>query len=438
MIEDSLKAKRTKDITISPQNIYMRISLQRLLHIQISLFFLFLLIPHSTFGIGAPDAVKKQFVVVIDPGHGGKDPGAIGSKPSNREKDINLGIAKRLGELIQTNCSDTKVIFTRSTDVFIELGRRAEIANKAKADLFISIHTNSMPKGARKAVGVQSYTLTLSTTGTNLEVEKRENSVIEYEKDGAKKYGFDGSTESSIMFELMQDRDLESGVEFAKFCQNEMVKTGKRHDMGVQQANLAVLRLTYMPSVLLEVGYISTPSEEAFLLSSNGQETMAKCIYNAFVRYKAQHTGRMSKLEQVTPGNTSKPSKSDVEEEPSDSTSDEAEPSTTTTPAVSQEQAPASASQEMEDAPVFKIQILASDKKLKSNDRQLKGLSADYYQEGKLYKYTYGNTTDYREIKKLHKSLNGKFPGSFIIAFKNGNKVATSQAINEWKKNNKR
>ena len=127
-----------------------------------------------------------------------------------------------------------------------------------------------------------------------------------------------------------------------------------------------------------------------------------------------------------------------VEEEPSDSTSDEAEPSTTTTPAVSQEQAPASASQEKEDAPVFKIQILASDKKLKSNDRQLKGLSADYYQEGKLYKYTYGNTTDYREIQKLHKSLNGKFPGSFIIAFKNGNKVATSQAINEWKKKNKR
>ncbi|MBR3455410.1 MAG: N-acetylmuramoyl-L-alanine amidase [Bacteroidaceae bacterium] len=438
MIEKSLKAKRTKDITISPQNIYMRNPLLRLLHILSLLFLLFLLIPHSAFGIGAPDAMNKQFVVVIDPGHGGKDPGAIGSKPSNREKDINLGIAKRLGELIQSNCTDTKVIFTRSTDVFIELGRRAEIANKAKADLFISIHTNAMPKGAKRAVGVQSYTLTLSTTGTNLEVEKRENSVIEFEKDGAKKYGFDGSTESSIMFELMQDRDLESGVEFAKFCQNEMVKTGKRHDMGVQQANLAVLRLTYMPSVLLEVGYISTPSEEAFLLSSSGQETMAKCIYNAFVRYKAQHTGRMSKLEQVTPVNTSQPSSSDETEEPSDSNSDNAEPSTTATPAVSQEQASPSSSQEKVDVPMFKIQLFVSDKKLKSNDRQFKGLSTDYYQEGKLYKYTYGNTSDYREIQRLHKSLNGKFPGSFIIAFVNGKKVVTSDAISQWKRNNKR
>ena len=404
--------------------------------IQFLLFLFFLLVTPSAFSIGAPDGGTKQFVVVIDPGHGGKDPGAIGSKSTNREKDINLGIAKRLGELIQSNCSDTKVIFTRSTDVFIELDRRADIANKAKADLFISIHTNALPKGSRQALGVQSYTLTLSKLSTNLEVEKRENSVIEYEKDGAKKYGFDGSTESNIMFELMQDRDMESGVEFAKLCQQEMVKTGKRNDMGVQQANLAVLRLTYMPSVLLEVGYISTPSEESFLLSKNGQETMAKCIYNAFVRYKAQHTGRMSKLEQVNVGAPSKEENNDVAEAETpvtDSTSTKPVPDNTT-PAEGLATLP----QDNTDAPVFKIQLLVSDRKLKSTDRQFKGLEVDYYEEGKLFKYTHGSTTNYNEIQKLKKSLGNKFPGSFIIAFKNGKKIATSDAINEWKKNNKR
>lgn len=403
--------------------------------IQSLLFLFFLLITPHAFSIGAPDGGNKQFVVVIDAGHGGKDPGAIGSKASNREKDIALSIAKRLGSLIQANCSDTKVIFTRSTDVFIELGRRAEIANKAKADLFISIHTNSLPKGSRQAIGVQSYTLTLSTLSTNLEVEKRENSVIEYEKDGAKKYGFDGSAESNIMFELMQDRDMESSVEFAKICQQEMVNTGKRKDMGVQQANLAVLRLTYMPSVLLEVGFISTPSEETFLLSSSGQETMAKCIYNAFVRYKAQHTGRMSKLEQVDLSAPSKEEANDVAEVATpiaDTTSTQAVPEKT---APIEEFAPLP--QEDSDAPVFKIQLLVSERKLRNNDRQFKGLEVDYYQEGKLYKYTHGSTTNYNEIQKLKKSLGDKFPGSFIIAFKNGKKIVTSEAINEWKKNKK-
>lgn len=402
----------------------------------ILLILFFIIIIPKVVGIGIPDAVNKQFVVVIDAGHGGKDPGAIGSKPGNREKDINLGIAKRLGALIEANCSDTKVIYTRSTDVFIELDRRADIANKAKADLFISIHTNAMPKGARKATGVQSYTLTLKTSGTNLEVEKRENSVIEYEKDGAKKYGFDGSTESSIMFELMQDRDLESGVEFAKLCQNEMVKTGKRNDMGVLQANLAVLRLTYMPSVLLEVGYISTPSEESFLLSQSGQETMAKCIYNAFVRYKAQHTGRMSKLEQVNVSGQQKPD----EENETDTTATDSGSSATETsnPDSTPSQEPAATPQEVQNGPVFKIQILASDKKLKGNDRQFKGLQVDYYQEGGMFKYTHGSSTNYSEMQKLRKSIAAKFPDSFIIAFKDGKKIATSEAINEWKKNNKR
>jgi len=407
----------------------------QLRHILTAFLLLFLLVPVAS-GKGVPESTAKQFVVVIDAGHGGKDPGAIGSRPGNREKDINLGIAKKLGALIQSNCADTKVIYTRTTDVFIELGQRAEIANKAKADLFISIHTNAMPKGARKALGVQSYTLTLRTSATNLEVEKRENSVIEYEKDGAKKYGYDGSTESDIMFELMQDRDMESGVEFARLCQQEMVRTGKRNDMGVQQANLAVLRLTYMPSVLLEVGYISTPSEETFLLSSSGQETMAKCIYNAFVRYKAQHTGRMSKLESVSPAEPSKPATDSSAASTSSSDDSSSADTTVSTPVPAQPLV--AQSDESTDVPVFKIQLMVSDRKLKSGDRRLKGLDADFYEEGKLYKYTYGSSSNYTEIRDLRKTISTKFPDSFIIAFKNGKKMVTHEAINEWKKNKKR
>ena len=282
--------------------------MRRLLHIIIYISALLFAVPASAMTDGG------QFVVVLDAGHGGKDPGAIGSSSSNREKDINLAITLEVGRLLKANCPDVKLIYTRSTDVFIELGRRAEIANKAKADLFVSIHTNALPKTARKATGVQSYTLTLRTASTNLAVEKRENSVIALEGEAAKKYNYNPSPESNIMFELMQDHDMKESVNFAKMVQSEMVHTAGRTDMGVLQANLAVLRLTYMPSVLLEVGYISTPSEEQFLMSTAGRQTMAKSIYNAIAKYKAQRTGKESKLEK--PSTTPVPTPTTTTEAP--------------------------------------------------------------------------------------------------------------------------
>lgn len=230
---------------------------------------------------------KDKFIVVLDAGHGGKDPGAIGSKKQNREKDINLYIALEVGKLLASN-KDIEIIYTRDTDKFVELGQRARIANKAKANLFISIHTNAIPKNARKAKGVQSYTLTLNTAESNLEVEKRENSVIQLEENGEEKWSYSNpnSSESDIMYELMQDIHMEQSVDFAKIVQKEMTTTAGRHDAGVLQANFAVLRLTYMPSVLLEVGYISTPSEETFLMSQNGRKLLAKSIHNAIIKYK--------------------------------------------------------------------------------------------------------------------------------------------------------
>lgn len=250
-----------------------------------TIFIILLTICDKLYAYGDND----KFTIVLDAGHGGKDPGAIGSNRKNCEKDINLGIVLEIGRLISEYCNDVNVIYTRKGDRFVELGQRARIANNAKADLFISVHTNAVPRG-RYPQGVQSYTLTLNTASSNLEVEKRENSVIQLEENGEEKWSYSNpnSSESDIMYELLQDQHMEQSVDFAQIVQNEMVTTAKRKDAGVLQANFAVLRLTYMPSVLLEVGYISTPAEERFLMSSDGRRLMAKSIFNAIKKYKEQ------------------------------------------------------------------------------------------------------------------------------------------------------
>lgn len=399
-------------------------------------------------------AQNKPFLVVLDAGHGGHDAGAVGRPTTNREKDINLAIALKVGKLLQQNCPDVSVLYTRSTDVFVTLSGRADIANKAKADLFVSIHTNAIERSAsRRPMGVQSYTLTLRTAQTNLEVEKRENSVIQFESDGAQKYSFmnPNSPESEIMFELMQDRDMQESVNFAKLAQEEMVKTGGRKDMGVLQANLAVLRLTYMPSVLLEVGFISTPEEELFLMSDEGRSLIAKCIYNAISRYKTLHTGRMSKLEKIDPKAVDKQivennvelkeaiDNAAVAEEPVEKPVEEIAPVVTEPAApvvVLQETTPAE--QPSNSQPVFKVQFLISPKHLVPGSTQFKGVKADSYKEDNVYKYTYGSTTNYNEIVKMKNEISDRFPDAFIVAFKDGQKVNASEAINEWKNKSKK
>ena len=396
---------------------------------------------------------NKPFLVVLDAGHGGHDAGAVGRPTTNREKDINLAIALKVGKLLQQNCPDVQVLYTRSTDVFVTLSGRADIANKAKADLFVSIHTNAIERSAsRRPMGVQSYTLTLRTAQTNLEVEKRENSVIQFEADGAQKYSFmnPNSPESEIMFELMQDRDMQESVNFAKLAQEEMVKTGGRKDMGVLQANLAVLRLTYMPSVLIEVGFISTPEEELFLMSDEGRSVMAKCIYNAISRYKTQHTGRMSNLEkidtkavqqQIEENNAQL--KEAIEQAESANETEEPQPEVVQTPqtnpvVVLPVTTPTETTQTTSTSnakPVFKVQFLSSPKHLVPGSTQFKGVQGEAYKEGNVYKYMYGSTTDYNEATKLKNTIADRFPDAFVVAFKDGQKVNVADAINEWKNN---
>ncbi|MBO7120596.1 MAG: N-acetylmuramoyl-L-alanine amidase [Bacteroidaceae bacterium] len=229
--------------------------------------------------------LAMPYTLVIDAGHGGKDPGAMAN--GAKEKSINLAVALAFGKLVEQNCKDVKVVYTRKTDTFVELNERANIANRNKADLFISIHTNATAAkvGPR---GTETYTLGMHRAADNLAVAKRENSVITLENDYEEKYeGFDpNSSESYIIFELMQDKNMESSVKLASLVQKQFRTTAGRVDKGVHQAGFLVLRATSMPSVLIELGYINNASEATYLTSTAGVNALAKSIYNAFVAYK--------------------------------------------------------------------------------------------------------------------------------------------------------
>lgn len=233
---------------------------------------------------------SHAYTLVIDAGHGGKDAGALGFV--SKEKNINLAIALAFGKLVEQNCPDVKVVYTRKTDTFIELDQRARIANRNKADLFVSIHTNSTAAGRKgtTARGTETYTLGMHRAADNLAVAKRENSVITLESNYEERYeGFDPrSSESYIIFELMQDTHMQQSVRFAGMVQNQFATHARRVNKGVFQAGFLVLRNTSMPSVLIELGYINNRQEEQFLNSADGIAKMSRAIFNAFQGYYKQ------------------------------------------------------------------------------------------------------------------------------------------------------
>ena len=582
----------------------------------------------TLFAVVAMAAGKHKFTLVIDPGHGGHDAGAIGK--FSKEKDINLRTALAFGKYVERNCSDVKVIYTRKTDVFVELQERAAIANKAKADLFISIHTNALP-GKKIARGLETYTLGMHRAADNFEVAKRENSVILMEKDYKKHYeGFDpNSSESYIIFEYLQDNNMAKSVELAKLVQTNVCATANRPNKGVKQAGFLVLRKTSMPSCLIELGYISTSDEEKMLNNAFHVDNMAKGIYEAFVKYKNHYgsgsssstkapsqaeepwqpepeleirevvnmkqlpvpnepeiaqvqptmpkineplkpsprpnpnqaqaqsqnqplkpsQGQVQNQNQVPKPNQNlaqnqnqplrpsqsqapkpsqnqaqnqnqplRPSQSQAQNQnqalkPSQSPQAKKEPELPKPQTLPQQQQPKPAQQPQAQtlpqvqqprpaqqpqvkplpqeqpqatvqkpkveptpapkaepkpiakaepaqqvpaarprpattpkannapvgAPVFKIQIFISEKVLDPSDSRLKGEEPNYYKEGRVFKYTLGATTDYEEIVELRKNIVSKFPGCFIVAFKNGEKVPNiNDAIIEYKLNKRR
>lgn len=320
--------------------------------------------------------------VVIDPGHGGRDPGAIGRV--SKEKDIVLGVGLKLGEYISENFSDVEVIYTRTTDQFVELNRRAEIANKAKADLFISLHANSWKN--RNILGSETYVMGLHTDEKNLEVAMKENAVITFEEDYTTKYeGYDpDSPESFIVFSLVQNTYLEQSLNFASFVQNQFRDRAKRIDRGVKQAGFLVLWYTTMPSVLVEIGFISNATEEQYLLSNTGQDYIASAIFRAFRDYKIAVEN-----------------KSDFSRSPQESSSIR-----------------------------FMVQVMASRKPVPLDSDQFSGFEpVNEFKLDNLYKYTVGDESSYDEIMKFIQKVKTRFSDSFIVAVEKGKIIPLNEAL---------
>ncbi|MFT3753440.1 MAG: N-acetylmuramoyl-L-alanine amidase [Paludibacter sp.] len=408
-------------------------------------------------------AQDARFTVVIDAGHGGHDPGAMGA--ISREKDINLDISLDLGAIIEQKYRDVKVVYTRKTDRYLTLQERADIVNNNHADLFICIHTNSAQSSS--AYGAESFTLGLAKTKANLDVAMRENSVITLEENYKTKYqGFDpNSVDSYIMFEFMQDKYIDRSVDFASTIQKQFRNYCNRSDRGVRQAGFWVLHRSACPSVLIEVGFISNPAEERYLASDQGQKEMATAIFNAFVDYKHDHdkkSGRqvaaVSKFDRPakTEPASEELSKAEVQDstqpKPQDDTvqpqmkqkqeqqtvrttvATQSKPIEVSSPKTDSNQTKSSKSELQKSistvVPVFKVQILATTKTLSANSPEFKGLkNTDFFTEGGFNKYTIGAETDYSKIEKIRSSVLSKFPEAFIIAFVGDKKISAKEAL---------
>lgn len=420
--------------------------------------------------------------VVIDAGHGGAKPGAIGKK--SKEKDLTLQMALKLGKLIEDNYSDVRIIYTRTTDVDINLAERAHIANRAKADLFLSIHCNSWANST--PTGVETYVMGLSQSKANMEVAKKENADILLEdnyKDNSEYQGFDpNSPESYVMFAMYQNAYLDKSLDFAGFIQDQYKSNIKTINRGVKQAEIFVLYKTAMPAVLTEVGFISNPDEEQYMNSDEGQATIVVSILRAFAAYKSRTEGTKvpnlkidlkgytpkpkSKSETINPAvktTADKPADIPAKAEATLATKEEKKntaaelpstmiPSTANTgvepplpmeepkptvdvptpstpndiaqPVVSQSNSTVASGVE------YRVQFLSSDKQLKEGARELKGMTdySFYIQKG-VYRYTTGNFKKVGDATNLQKKVRDMgFKDAFIVAFNNGERISLQQA----------
>ena len=324
----------------------------------------------------------KIKTVVIDAGHGGKDPGAIGSK--GKEKDITLAVAKKTGEYIKTKYPDVKVIYTRKSDVFVELMERARIANRNNADIFISIHCNSVAN-APQTCGVETFVMGEHRNSANLNVAKRENASILYESDAQANYdGFDpNSTEAYIAFSFIQSEFKQRSLELAECVQNELVTKAKRADRGVQQAGFLVLYKTAMPSILVELGFISNPIEETYMSSTEGQDYLASAIFRAFCTYKTNYEKDSVELLQEVPEK----------------------------PAVDKNK-----------GVVYKVQFTTKNRPVDNPQSIYANLQdIDYYEHNGMFKYTAGCFTTKAEADSYLREVIAKgYNGAFVVKFENG------------------
>lgn len=365
----------------------------------------------------SPQSVARQktehpFTVVIDAGHGGKDYGAIGSKA--REKDVNLGVALRLSQLIRQYLTDVDVVMTRDNDTFVTLQDRAEIANRANGDLFISIHTNSVSEKSRNrntVKGAAVYVLG-SKSEENLAVAQRENSVIMLEDDYTSTYqGFDpNSPESYIAFELIQNQHMQHSLRAAQAIQNELVINAGRSDHGVRQAMFWVLVKTGMPAVLVELDFICNPTQERYLSSEAGQIQLAESIFNGLKVYKTAHDREKAQMRGDSPAPVARNTPSRPQKG---------------SPAASPSAEQTAAANTGDEQPIiYKVQFLVSSRQLKPGSVEFKGIeNPEYYHEGNTYKYTAGATQSMSDANLLLRQIKKKFPDAFIIKTRGGKRI---------------
>lgn len=358
----------------------------------------------------AQNSSGKVKCIVLDPGHGGHDHGCMSKDRKYSEKNIVLSVALKLGKILEEEHPDIKVIYTRKRDVFIPLAERADIANRNKADLFLSIHVNANPSVVPS--GSETYTMGSHVSDKNFEVSKRENAVIKMEDDYTTKYeGFNpDSPESYIIFSLLQNAYSEQSIRFASFIQDEYRKGPVGVNRGVRQAGFLVLWRTTMPSVLTEIGFLTNAADKARIITQDGQQKIARRLADAITRYCNDYSSRYGT------GEDSVPEQADTA---ATSTGENPEAET------SQSETPQPEAQTQESQIRYSIQIMAAKKLLKSNSSEFKGLKGvqNIYDKG-FYKYYYGEWETRHEAAAILGDVRKKFPQAFIIGIKNG-KIVT-------------
>lgn len=372
----------------------------------------------------------KTYKVVIDAGHGNQDPGCIGSML--KEKDINLAVSLMVGKLISDNCPNVQVIYTRKTDVFVELYRRAQIANSNHADLFISFHCNAAED--HSANGIETFVMGLAKSEANQAVARKENAAMLKEKDYKNNYdGFNpDSPESSVIFALYSSAYLNNSIILADKVQKNLINATHLFNRGVKQAGYWVLYKVAMPSILIEMGFLSNPKDEAFIAQKENQERIAQSIYNGFIDYYAStHQGQeIGPKIRLTPSPTVNSTPTETGSNPLEVT--EVKPSTET---IEQELQQSATITPKEQSIRFKVQFLASPEKIALTDKRFKEIpNVGRYFENNTWKYTSGDALSLSDANQILSEVKKKYSDAFIIAFQGDKKIPVKEAVQLLKK----